>query len=206
VELLTVSAAKLPTPDRCIAPLLAVAAALLAGCVVTPPAPPVDPATLPDTEFLNYLADRPLVSVDEACRAVLILTDGTDESGSFQQRFDKLQARGIVRPAWKLRPDQAVDKGTVAYMVMRGCRIPGGVNAHLFGSWGLGDRRYAVRELMFENLLPEDAGSDYQLISGGEFIGLLHKADQYLQERATEHPELPPTTARAAAQPPQTGP
>jgi hypothetical protein len=155
---------------------------LLTGCAITAPAPSVEPDSLDDVTFLSQLADRPMVSVAEAYRAVLILADGQDDAQSFAERQDKLVARGIARAAWGLGPDQAIDKGAVAYMVMRTCQIHGGLNCRTFGSWGLGDRRYAFRELVYQRLLPDDAGSDYQVISGGEFVGLLHKADEHMQK------------------------
>ena len=180
MELLTVWAFK--STMRCITAGLAGATLLLLGCTITAPPPSVEPGWLDDVTFLSHLADRPMVSVAEAYRAILILADGQDDAQSFAEREEKLLARGMVRTAWGLRPSQAIDKGAVAYMVMRTCQIRGGLNCHAFGSWGLGDRRYAFRELMYLELLPGDAGSDYQVISGGELVGLLHKADEYMQK------------------------
>jgi len=170
---------------------------LLTGCTITAPAPSVEPGSLDDVTFLSHLADRPMVSVDEAYRAILILADGQDDAQSFAEREEKLLARGMVRTAWGLKPSQAIDKGAVAYMVMRTCQIRGGLNCHAFGSWGLGDRRYAFRELMYQELLPGDSGSDYQVISGGEFVGLLHKADEHMQKAglyAAAEAEMPTPT------------
>ena len=170
---------------------------LVTGCTITAPPPSIEPGTLDDVTFLSYLADRPMVSVDEAYRAVLILADGQDDAQSFAERQDKLVARGVVRTAWGLKPSQAIDKGAVAYMVMRTCQVRGGLNCRAFGSWGLGDRRYAFRELMYQELLPGDAGTDYQVISGGEFVGLLHKADEHMQKAglyAAAEAEMPEPT------------
>ena len=180
MELLTVWVSKSTT--RCITAAMAGATLLLMGCTITAPPPSVEPGSLDDVTFLSHLADRPMVSVAEAYRAILILADGQDDAQSFAEREEKLLARGMVRTAWGLKPSQAIDKGAVAYMVMRTCQIRGGLNCHAFGSWGLGDRRYAFRELMYLELLPADAGSDYQVISGGGLVGLLHKADEYMQK------------------------
>lgn len=176
-------------PGRLVRSAAGAAVLLAAGCAVRPPSPQIEPTRLADPEFLNYLADRPLVTVDEAYRAVLILADGQDTCSSFAQRSSKLTSRRIVRPAWGLKPDQAIDKGSVAFMVARLCRIRGGLSSHLLGSWGLGDRRYALRELIFADLLPEDA-NEYQLITGGELVGLLHRADQYMEQHRL-YPPLP---------------
>jgi len=180
--------------------MVAMVCLMVSGCAVTAPRGRIDPASLADAEFLNYLADRSLVSTDEAYRAVLILADGQDGRASFEQRESELQGRDIARSAWALGPDQAVDKGAVAFMVMQACQIKGGLNTRLLGSWGLGDRRYAFRELRFAGLLPEQAGVDHELMTGGELVGLLHKADEYM-EKAGLYPaaevEMPPVSAAA---------
>jgi hypothetical protein len=172
--------------------------AVTTGCAVTVPRADLDSSSLGDPEFLSYLADRPLVSTDEAYRAVLILADGQTGPDSFEQREAELMGRGIARAAWGLTPDRAVDKGAAAFMVMRACQIKGGLNCRLLGSWGLGDRRYALGELSFLGLLPEQAGADYEPIAGGELVGLLHKADEYM-EQAGLYPalqsEMPPVSA-----------
>jgi hypothetical protein len=48
----------------------------------------------------------------------------------------------------------------------------------MLGSWGLGDRRYALRELKFRRII--ESGADYTPISGGELVGILHRADSYM--------------------------
>src|SRR5262249_12073876 len=142
---------------RAILPLLTL---LLGACAMPRKEnPEVDPNTLGDVEFQGYLADVPLVTVDEAYRAMLILADGEDTSKTFDERREKLESRGIARPQWGLRPENIVDKGTVAFMVCRICKIRGGVNMHVFGALGLGDRRYAMREVVYEKLM--DESSDY---------------------------------------------
>lgn len=175
---------------------IALLAALLvvAGCQTTRRAEPaVEPATFDDFTFMAYLAEQPIVTVDEAYRAVLILADGHDaEPPTFQARSEALASRGIIRRQWQLRPDQAIDKGSAAYMIMKVCRIPGGVNMLLFGSWGLGDRRYALRELTYQGML--SGGVDYQVVTGPELVSLLSKADARLEEQG-----LTPRQAESAA-------
>ncbi len=144
-------------------------------------APDVDPGTLDDMAFQAYLADVPVVTVDEACRAMLILADGEDKTQSWTARRDELVRRGLIRSAWGLRPDHVADRGTVAYMVCEICRIGGGVNRLLLGSWGLGDRRYAYRELVHIGLMP--AGTEWQYVTGGQMVALLGKADALMEKK-----------------------
>jgi hypothetical protein len=156
--------------------------ALAAGCSMAPRQmkPEVDPATLSDGSFFYYLAELPVVTVDETYRAMLILADGEDSSRTFDERRDKLVQRGIVNPAWDMPGDYVIDRGSVAAMICKVCRIKGGVNMMLFGAAGLGDRRYAARELAYLEMLSE--GPDYAPIRGGELIGVITKADAYMAE------------------------
>lgn len=136
---------------------------------------------------MHYLAEAPLVTTDEAYRAMLILADGEDTSETFAQRESKLIERGIANPAWSLQPDHVIDRGSAASMVLKICKIRGGVNLHLFGALGLADRRYAVRELVYRELLAE--GPDYPPMIGGELVALITKADAYMAEHGVYETE-----------------
>lgn len=169
-------------------------------------APAVNPQTLDDMQFLHdYLIQQPTVTVDEAYRAMLILADGQDASNSFERRRDTLTQRGIVRPAWNLQPDYCIDKGSIAYMTCAILDIRGGVNRIVLGSWGPGDRRYALRELSYRQLMA--SAPTYQYITGAELVSLLRTADEYLQShgRYTAGPmDLGPPPKPGEPLPPQT--
>jgi len=179
-------------------PALALAFALLAlalaGCVPPHRDPPsVDPNTLGDVEFQSYLATAPLVTVDEAYRAVLILADGEDTSKSFEERREKLESRGIARPSWHLSPEAIIDRGTLAWMICKICHIYGGVDLLVFGTLGVGDRRYAMRELIYEKIM--DEGSAYWYVQGDELVAVLAKADEFMRKTKVYDStinELPP--------------
>ncbi|MFQ5422883.1 MAG: hypothetical protein ACE5F9_02770 [Phycisphaerae bacterium] len=161
--------------------------------------PEVDPATLSDDGFQAYLSEAPLVTVDEAFRAMLILADGEDDSQSFDQRRQKLETREITRPAWRLKAENVIDAGSVAYMVCRICKVRGGVNYNLFGSLGLGDRRYAMRELLYLDML--DDAVDYQYMTGPALVALMGKADELMEKKGlyeTQRIDLSDETDRDA--------
>jgi hypothetical protein len=142
---------------------------------------------LADEGFQAYLAEAELVTVEEAYRAMLILADGEDSSTSFEQRRELLESRGILRPEWNLQPQNVIDVGSVAYMVCRVCQIRGGVNCRLFGSWGLGDRRYALRELLYREMI--DRTVDYQYMTGAAMITVLAKADELMEKKGLYYSE-----------------
>lgn len=166
-----------------------VAVALAAGCSVPRrEAPPVDPATLDDDTFLAYLADRPTVTNDEMLRAALILVDGEDTSADFAERHARLVERGLVRAEWNLRREHIADLGTLAYIICQACRIEGGVNRVLLGSWGLGDRRYALRELRYREIIRH--GTEYTWLTGGTLVAALGRAEAYMAAHGLL--EMPP--------------
>ncbi len=141
-----------------------------------PTQPHVNADMLDNDGFQFYLNEVDLVTVDEAYRAILILADGEDTSENFAERAQKLESREIVRAAWELQPDHVIDSGSVAFMVCRICELPGGLNARLLSPTGLGDRRYALRELVYREMI--DDSVDYQYMTGTALFALMRKADQ----------------------------
>ncbi|UCG31721.1 MAG: hypothetical protein JSU68_08630 [Phycisphaerales bacterium] len=170
--------------DAKLATVAALALALgLLGCAAPQPSEPrLDHNTLDDDAFLGYLADEPLVTVDEAYRAAIILAEGEDPHMSFDERRAWLQERDIARPAWKLEPDAYIDNGSVSFMVCQILKIQGGISRWIFGSWGPGDRRYAYRELVYRDLIVTPS-VDYAPMTGGELVNLLGLADEYMAEK-----------------------
>jgi hypothetical protein len=162
-----------------------------------PTQPPVDPGTLSDDAFQAYLAEVDVVTVHEAYRAMLVLADGEDTCKTFEEREEKLESRGIARAQWNLKPDDVVDAGSVAYMICRVCKIRGGVCYNLFGRPGLGDRRYALRELIYREMLDDTV--DYQYMTGAVMVGLMSKADALMEKEGlyeTEKIDLSDETDR----------
>ncbi len=143
--------------------------------------PDVEPESLSDVGFLAYLAKIPQVTVDEAYRAMIMLADGEDNNESFAARQEVLQSRGVARAAWGLEPENVIDAGSVAFMVCRICKIRGGINYNLLGSWGLGDRRYAIRELMYRGMIEDSV--DYQYVTGQALVALMAKADDLMEKK-----------------------
>lgn len=164
--------------------LALVTGACIAFCSCAQPRqakPEVNPDELSDEGFQVYIARAPLITVDEAYRAVLILADGEDTSKNFDERRQKLESRDIARAAWNLEGQNVIDAGSLAFMVCKVCEIRGGINFTLFGSWGLGDRRYALRELIHREMIDEMI--DYQFVTGAELHGLIRKADTLMMEK-----------------------
>ncbi len=140
--------------------------------------PPQDHRQIDSLEFLHLLAQQPMVNFDQACRAVVILADGEDRVETFDERFAALESRGIVRSQWGLQPNHAVDRGTLAYMILRAAQVQDSFNNWLSSFSGLGDRRYALRRLIDVKIMAY--GVPYQIPSGGEVAQALAQADDHM--------------------------
>ncbi len=164
--------------------VLMVVGLLLAGCAsVRHYEPDVDPNSLDGTTFIHYLGTVPVASVEEGCRAILLVADEDEDFGSHHDRYAELVGRGVIRASWRLEPGQVLDRGTLAFMAARVCRIPKGVNSLLLGSWGLGDRRYALKDVVAAGLM--SYGMPGHAVRGGELVSVLTKMDEYLSEQDT---------------------
>lgn len=149
---------------------------LLLGCqaagpraATTQPAVPVEG----NAALTEYIADQPFVTVEPAYRAVYVLRHGEVFEGDFAALTDALRDSRIIGSGWNHRPDALIDRAVIGYMFCRACNVRSGVNWHLTG---LG--RYAWRELIYLGI----AGpvSEWGYVPGGEFVGMLSRAEDYL--------------------------
>jgi hypothetical protein len=144
--------------------------------------PTQDHNALNEIAFVHYLSTLPTVSMDEAYHAMLLLADEADSGRTFEDREALLVGRGVVRESWGLAADDTLDQGTLAYMLMKICKLPGGLNDLMLGSWGLGDRRYALRTVVWHELIPYDV--PYHAVTGGELLTAITKATEYLERES----------------------
>ncbi len=158
---------------------------LLAGCQAAQRHAATQPAVprAGNAELVAYISDQPYVTAEAAYRAVYILSKKTAFDGDFAALASAMQSDGLVARQWQYAPERTLDRGAVGFMFCRACQIRSGVNWMLTG---LG--RYAWRELQFQRIA--GGGGEYGLMSGGEFVGLLSRAEEYL--RRTGKTETPP--------------
>lgn len=124
-------------------------------------------------EFWHRLAEKPMTSNNEAFHALLIFVDGEDSAERYYQRVDKLKRKGMLMKNFDGHANDAVSRGTMAVALLKALDLKGGVIISLFGP----SPRYATRELRFRNIYPES--SPNQTFSGGEFIGLIGRAQDW---------------------------
>lgn len=135
----------------------------------------------PEVFLHEHLQHEPAVTVTEAYRAIIMLSEGDDRFGSFGEREAWLLEHQIVRPEWRLQRANCIDRGSVAYMILRVLKIRGGVNMRILGRAGIGDRRYAVRELVYRDIMPESP--PYRFLTGSELVDVVARADDYMAAR-----------------------
>ena len=140
--------------------------------------PERDTAQLDDVGFLHYLATVPAVTAGEGMRAVLLLAGPTSRWATFEEQREELLRIGAIKPAWRLHADDALDKGTLAFMLRAVCRLRRGVNEKLTMAMGFGERRYALKSCIDERLLYYGVTTDP--VTGGELLSALTRAEEIL--------------------------
>ncbi len=143
------------------------------GLVVSPEA--ALPAQENSAQFLDRISTQQVVSQNDAFRGLLLLSDGKDQSETFDQRVALLRQRGVIASRWSCRAEKSITRGKLAYMIYQSCNIPGGVILSLTGP----SQRYCLRELQYQGFITE--GAVYGQVTGMEFVAVLTRADAFLE-------------------------
>jgi hypothetical protein len=160
---------------------------LLAGCHTAKVAQPLT-ATLggndPDAqmEFWHTLAERDLTSNDEAFHGVLLYLKDADPATDYAGRMGALKKRGLLDASFNEPANEAIERGTLAQVLVRMLKIKGGVFQRLTHD----HPRYAVRELMYMDLYPPS--SPNQTFSGTEFLGIIGRIEDYQRGNPANYP------------------
>jgi len=204
------------TTIRTAAPALAPAVLLmlLAGCRSAQVAEPLtaelagnEPTT--QVEFWHTLAERPVVSNDEAAHALLLYLDGEDNADGYEARIADLKSRGILPGGFDRPAGEAVRRGDLAVAVCKILEIKGGVIMRAFGP----NPRYCTRELVYMQIYPPS--SPHQTFSGSDFVSLVGRvedaqtiqgAKRLTHEDIAEAALAEPVPAPQPEQPPQPEP
>ena len=147
---------------------------VLAGCQAPHLAPSGPVPQQGSAELVRFIGDQAFITAEPAYRAIHALARGEAFAGDFEALQEQMRAERLIGRDWQHAPDLCLDRATVAFMICRACKIESGLNWRLTG---LG--RYAWRELQFLGIAGD--GSEYPLVSGGEFVGLLSRAEEYLE-------------------------
>jgi hypothetical protein len=133
------------------------------------------------TALVRDLAEKSVATVEDGMRLALLFSQGVGATEPFADVAAKLRGSGLIRDAWLEKPGDPLRKGQLAYIIIKGCAIKGGLTMRLTGV----SERYALRECTFLNLLVRGSTGNY--VSGLELLGSMGRAEKYLEE----HPRTP---------------
>ena len=127
----------------------------------------------------------------------MLYTDGADRCADYAGRVRELQSRGMLAAGFRQPADEAVERGTLAVALVKALKVRGGLTMQLLGA----TPRYAVRALEYRGVYPPS--SPNQALTGGEFVGVLQKAEEYQRGNPADAPAaLLPGDARREGAPP----
>ena len=132
--------------------------------------------------FWHGLTDEPVASNDQGFHAILLFVDNKDDSRSYADRVATLKSRHMLPKHFNEPAEMALKRGTLAVAVMRILNERGGVTTTLFGP----SPRYAVREMMFRNVLPPSTPN--QVTSGNELVGIIGRVEDVQRTSASNVP------------------
>lgn len=167
--------------------VLACLPVFLAGCQASLPTranAPTPPRG--NAELMEFLSNQSVVCAEPAYRAVYMLWTGDAFDGEFEALRDRFIEEKIAVRSWKHAPNTIMNRAGVAYMVCKACDIKAGAN------WLVSDLgRYAWKQLQSMGIAGR--GTEVGYFSGGEFLGLISRADEYVYKKrndAERRPEL----------------
>ncbi len=154
---------------------LALAACGCQSAKVGKPLPPQLLGNEPEQQmaFWHSMAERTLVSNDEAFHGLLLFADNREECKTYEERVSLLKSRKMLPGDFNAPADQAVTRGAMAVAICRIIAHRGGLMYSLLPT----SPRYAVRELEFLDLYPPS--SPQQTFSGPEFLGIIGRVEDY---------------------------
>jgi hypothetical protein len=132
--------------------------------------------------FWHAITDEPIATNDQAFHALLLYVDNKDESADYSGRVAALKRREMIPAHFDESADAGVKRGTVAMAIMKILNEKGGVTTRVFGP----SPRYAVRELMFLNVLPPSTPN--QVLSGNELVGIIGRLEDYQRGNPADVP------------------
>jgi len=128
--------------------------------------------------FWHELADRPLASHDEAFHALLLFSQqSTAPEEGYAGRVATMKQIGWLSEDFAGQPNEAIRRDTLAYVMVRMLDMEGGL------MMAISDRNphYSAKEMVYQGLMP--AGSNWQVVSGRQLVGMVGLAEDYLQNQ-----------------------
>jgi len=167
---------------------LAALALSVTGCARTVVKNPVNTDYNPsdttgELDFWHGLPGQSAVSNDEAFHGVLLMFDGADPTMGYDNRVAALKERGWLSKKFDESADLAMQRGTLAYILVRAMDVKGGVMMFLTDR----SARYANLELQRIGVMP--AGSELMVLDGLDYVGTMSKAQDFMVVKGLDEAE-----------------
>lgn len=134
-------------------------------------------------DFWHTLPGHSAVTNAQGFHGVLLFADGVDNTGSYEARIEELKKRGWVEADFEEDPNMAMSRGALAKALAHAMDVKGGVMMQITHT----SPRYATRELLYLSIMPP--GTDQQVISGLDYVGVISKAQDYVMLRDARNAE-----------------
>ncbi len=133
-----------------------------------------------DLDFWHTLPGRPAITNSEGIHGAMQFVDGGESTAAYTDRLARLKEMGWLSEGFDEEPNIAMQRGTLAKLLAHALDIKGGVMMQLSNK----SPRYATRELVYMQMMPP--GTELQVLSGLEYIGVMQKAQDYLLLREAD--------------------
>ncbi len=151
------------------------------------------------------LVERGVATYEDGCRAISAYVDIPAETMTFEEVVSALKKKGIVDRRWEYKPDKALTRGIVAYMIFKVLDMKGGFTMHAINGigrftrfmcrkLGISDdftmpdigigRRYAYLEFQFRGIIPQ--GNKKQFLTGHDLMAVMYRLEQYIKAEEAE--------------------
>jgi hypothetical protein len=127
-----------------------------------------------ELQFWQQLETQTVVTNNDALHGLTLLADGQDPAQDYEQRVAAARTRGWLGSSDAPPANESATMGRIAVAICEILDIKGGVTMHVFGPIP----RYCTRELVFLRYIPPR--SEFQAISGLEFIDLITRAEEQM--------------------------
>ncbi len=131
-------------------------------------------------DYFQELLAKDYARHSDACMVLAVLLGADQGNTDFYSQVNYLKQQDIIseKTASQFRPDEPLRKGLAAHLFCRALKIKGGIWLRLFGE----SRRYALKELVFEGIVP--GGNLNDIVSGEELVIILTRAADYAAEHS----------------------
>ena len=116
-------------------------------------------------QFINSIADKEEVTVGEAVKLFLMITE--NKSGSFEENVKYLKSAKVLDSDFNTGANDALKRGLLAKMIAKKLNLKDSLLGLI-----LPFERYAHKACIAENIMQTDT-SEWDAISGGELIEIM---------------------------------